>query len=69
MVKVIGVEGMMCNKCVAHVTKALEGVEGVIKVDVNLEEKKATVEVEEGVTDEALTAAIVEEGYEVTGIA
>ena len=69
MVKVIGVEGMMCNKCVAHVTKALEGVEGVVKVDVNLEEKKATVEVEEGVTDEALTAAIVEEGYEVTGIA
>lgn len=69
MVKVIGVEGMMCNKCVAHVTKALEGVEGVVNVEVNLEEKKATVEIEEGVTDEALTAAIVEEGYEVTGIA
>ena len=29
------VTGMMCQHCVAHVTKALEGVEGVSKVEVS----------------------------------
>ena len=67
--KVISVEGMMCHKCVAHVKKALEGVEGVSEVEVSLEDKTATVKISEDVTDEMLTAAIVEEGYEVVGIA
>ena len=32
MKKVIRVEGMMCEHCVAHVKKALEAVEGVTAV-------------------------------------
>lgn len=44
MKKEILVEGMMCQNCVKHVTKALTGVEGVSDVRVSLEEKKAFVE-------------------------
>lgn len=68
MQKIISIEGMMCPKCVKHVTKALEGVAGVSDISVSLDERKATVTVTDAVTDEILTAAITEEGYEVKGI-
>lgn len=68
MKKTLKIEGMMCQHCVAHVTKALQGVEGVTAVDVNLKKKTATIEVEANVTDESLTAAIAEAGYEVKKI-
>ena len=64
MTKTLNVTGMMCQHCVAHVKKALEGVEGVSSVDVNLEAGTATVEAAEGVADEALVAAVVDAGYE-----
>ena len=47
MTKTLNVTGMMCQHCVAHVKKALEGVDGVSAVDVNLEAGTATVEAEE----------------------
>lgn len=68
MRKEIGVEGMMCMNCVRHVTKALEGVEGVSEVSVSLDEKKATLTAAPGVTDAMLSGAVEEEGYTVTGI-
>ena len=64
MTKTLNVTGMMCQHCVAHVKKALEGVDGVSAVDVNLEAGTATVEVADSVTDEALVAAVVDAGYE-----
>lgn len=67
MVKVLQVEGMMCAHCQAHVQKALEGLEGVTKVDVSLEAKTATVSMEQEIADEKLTAAVTEAGYEVKG--
>lgn len=66
MEKVISIEGMMCQHCVAHVTKALTGVSGVEHVTVSLENKNATVT--GSADDAALTAAVVDAGYEVTGI-
>ena len=66
MKKTIKIEGMMCQHCVKAATKALEGVAGVTAVTVSLEDKQAVVE--GTVTDEALTAAIVDAGYEVKGI-
>ncbi len=66
--KTIGVEGMMCQHCVKHVHEALASVKGVESVNVSLEEKNAVVECSENVSDETLTAAIKEAGYEVTGI-
>lgn len=68
MKKELMIEGMMCQNCVKHVTHALEGIRGAADVQVSLEDKKATVNVPESVTDEALKAAVTEAGYEVTGI-
>jgi Cu2+-exporting ATPase len=66
MEKVITIEGMMCQHCVAHVTKALTGVPGVETVNVSLENGNATVT---GNADPAaLTAAVTDAGYEVKGI-
>lgn len=64
MEKVLNVEGMMCEKCVAHVKKALEGVEGVDEAIVELDAKRATVKLNADVADETLVGAVVEEGYE-----
>ncbi|SFX63031.1 cation transporter, partial [Olsenella sp. kh2p3] len=66
MEKKLNVEGMMCEHCVAHVTKALEGVPGVSSVKVSLEDKDAVVEASSEVTDEALVSAVKEAGYEAT---
>lgn len=66
MEKKLNVEGMMCDHCVAHVTKALEGVPGVSSVKVSLADKDAVVEAAPEVTDEALVAAVKDAGYEAT---
>ena len=68
MKKELMIEGMMCQNCVKHVTHALESISGASHVQVSLEDKKATVEVPESVTDETLKAAVTEAGYEVTEI-
>ena len=68
MKKIVHVEGMMCQNCVKHVTRALQGVPGVQDVAVSLEDKRAAVTADASVTDAALTAAVTEEGYEVTGV-
>ena len=61
----IGVEGMMCVRCVAHVKEALSAVKGVQNVEVSLEEKKATVVAEEKVYLDLLKAAITKAGYQI----
>ena len=68
MTKVLHVEGMMCAHCQAHVQKALEGVEGVAKAEVDLEKKTATVTLEKEVADETLAAAVTEAGYQVVNM-
>ena len=68
MTKVISIEGMMCNHCTGTVQKALEAVEGVKAVTMSLEQKNATVELASDVSDEVLTKAVVDAGYEVKGI-
>jgi copper chaperone len=61
----IKVEGMSCGHCVMRVKKAIEGVQGVKKVDVSLENKQAVVEFDEGTTNvDKIKAAIKETGYE-----
>jgi len=63
----LNIEGMSCNMCVAHVTKALEGVDGVSAVTVSLEAKRATVDYDEskaGAGD--MIAAVGDEGYSAT---
>ena len=66
MEKKLNVEGMSCQHCVAHVTQALEAVEGVSKATVSLDEKSAVVELSSDVADSALVDAVVQAGYEAT---
>ena len=68
MKKVLTIEGMMCGHCTGRVQKALEAVKGVSAVSMSLEEKTATVELAEEVSDEALTAAVADAGYEVKAV-
>lgn len=68
MKKVLDVEGMMCQHCVAHVTKALQGIAGVEAVEVSLENKNAAVTLADDVSDEVLVKAVVDAGYEVKGV-
>jgi copper chaperone len=61
---VLKVQGMSCDACVRHVTRALEGMRGVSHVDVSLKEASATVEYEPTKVDvQALQAAIRDAGY------
>ena len=68
MKKTLKIEGMMCQHCVAHVTKALQGMEGVATVEVNLKKKTATVDLSAEIADEAFISTITEAGYEVKKI-
>ena len=61
----IGVGGMTCASCVAHVEKALRGVPGVLDATVNLATERANVRALSGPgLSERLRKAIVEAGYE-----
>lgn len=52
---------MSCGHCVMRVKKAIEGLEGVKKVDVSLENKQAIVEFDQGKIDVEKIKAIVKE--------
>lgn len=66
------VTGMTCNHCVAHVTEALQGLDGVKNVFVTLDPKGAstvTVVTDKELADDELTSAVSEAGsYTVEGI-
>jgi len=63
---IINVEGMSCSHCVNAVTKAVEGLDGVSEVKVDLETKTATVGYDsDRITPEIIKAAIEDEGYDV----
>ncbi|GIK57443.1 MAG: mercury(II) reductase [Chloroflexi bacterium] len=61
------VQGMTCDACARHVTKALQEVEGVVETAVpGWQSGKATVKASPGVTAEALAAAVAHAGYSAT---
>ena len=57
------VAGMTCDHCKAAVTEEVEQVAGVRAVEVDLNTKLVVVR-GDGVSDDAVRAAIVEAGYE-----
>lgn len=69
MKKIITIEGMMCGHCTGRVQKTLEGLAFITNVEMNLEEKTATVETTEEFDAGAVKEAITADGYEVIGIA
>jgi copper chaperone len=60
----IKIEGMSCQHCVAAVTKALESVDGVTNVRVDLGAGTATFDQTATVDAEAIRRAIEDAGYE-----
>ncbi|MBR1821823.1 MAG: cadmium-translocating P-type ATPase [Clostridia bacterium] len=60
--KTVKIEGMMCQNCVKHVTKALAALDPA--VEVSLENKSATIDA--SVDDGAIKAAVEDAGYEVS---
>ncbi|MBU4076003.1 MAG: heavy metal translocating P-type ATPase, partial [Euryarchaeota archaeon] len=65
MKETIGIFGMTCMHCHKRVTDAISKVKGVKSVDVSLENKSATVEFEDGVTNlNAIKQAVTDAGYE-----
>ena len=64
MKKIIKIDGMGCQHCVNRIAEALSAIDGVDVLEVSLEDKSATVDVEESIADETLMNAIDEEGFE-----
>ncbi|MGM8215515.1 copper chaperone CopZ [Bacillaceae bacterium W0354] len=63
---VLKVEGMSCGHCVSSVKGALDIVDGINDVEVNLEEGLVTVKYDESlVTVEQMKSLIDEQGYNV----
>ena len=62
----LSVLDMRCEGCTERVTNVLERLKGVRSADVSLEDKTATVELEDGaVTFDDLKAAVENAGYAV----
>ncbi|MDP6125253.1 MAG: copper ion binding protein, partial [Candidatus Latescibacteria bacterium] len=60
----LSVGGMTCASCVAHVEKALKGVDGVVETSVNLATEQALVTYVAGKTDrQRLSRAVADAGY------
>lgn len=60
----LGISGMSCGACVRHVTMALDGITGVVHVDVDLRANEASVEhLPQFVDAASLIAAIRDAGY------
>ena len=63
--KTLGVQGMMCDACVGHVTKALAGLDGVQSAVVSLADAQATVTYDPAkVGVRQMQDAVEDEGYE-----
>lgn len=68
MKKTIMIEGMSCGHCVGRVEKALQGLDGVTSVQVDLAGKCAVVELSQDIANEVLVEVIDEAGYDVTSV-
>ncbi|MEU3095341.1 heavy-metal-associated domain-containing protein [Streptomyces sp. NPDC006967] len=63
--KTYTVSGMSCGHCAASITEEVVDVPGVTDVDVDIPAGLVTVR-GESIDDDAVRAAIVEAGYEIT---
>jgi copper chaperone len=61
----IHVKGMSCQHCVASVTKALQAIDGITEVKVNLQTGEVVYEEERPVLPETVKQTIHKTGFEV----
>lgn len=63
----LGISGMTCSGCVRSVSKVLNTLDGVVKSEVSLDDRRAVVDYDPGKLGvDQLKRAIEEAGYEVT---
>lgn len=65
---IVNVDGMSCNNCAKHVKNALEEINNVNSVIVNLDKKNAELTYEGNIDEKTIENAITEAGYEFKGI-
>lgn len=63
--KIYSIKGMGCSGCVDTVQTALEVLEGIENVKVDLESATASVSKASGINDEQVREAVHSAGYEV----
>ena len=68
MVKILKIEGMMCEHCEARVKKALEGLEAVESAAVSREKGDAVVNLKAPVEEAVLRKAVEDQDYKVLEI-
>lgn len=68
MTKILYVDGMMCEKCEMHVTRALESIEGVKVSRIEREQKIVAVELSREISEDTLREAVEKAGYKVENI-
>lgn len=66
--KTLSITGMKCEHCKKSVTKALNGVQGVSEVSVNLETNEAYILADDKVTEDVLKQAIEDSGFILTKV-
>ena len=68
MKKILNIEGMTCKNCVHHVETALNELDAVDSVSVDLKKGKAVLKLNNAVANETLINTIDEVGYKVVKI-
>lgn len=68
MKKTVFIEGMSCNHCKMRVENTLKEMDGIANAVVNLENKLAEVELNSEVSNDAITEAIDDIGFDVVKI-
>lgn len=69
MEKSLTIHGMRCGHCEAHVTQALEAVDGVVSATADHSMGRATVRLCRDIPAEILSQAVAAAGYEVRDVA
>lgn len=67
-IKTIKIEGMQCNHCKMSVEKVLSELDGITKVEVSLENKKAIIESQKEIDNSKIKEKITDEGFKVIEI-
>ena len=68
MKKEVYIEGMMCEHCKKRVEEALKKIDGVIDAEVILKDGKAIISLSKAVSEEEISKAISDAGYDVKEI-
>ena len=68
IMKTISIEGMQCNHCKMSVEKALNSLDGITCVEVNLEIKNAVIVYSKDIENDKIKSVIEDAGFEVIDI-